>query len=184
MHTKESILESEYLKDISNFNSWYHLVEGEQNNIDNETAIIKSSGLAIEFIENKTVDLCIEACRIYTDAFRHVKNPTDEEIIRGLRTNSDIMKFIDNPSDDVINVAVNIDAKLIKFVPEHKQTEFMKWSCLRRNWMSGEYITNMTEDMVKYYKRADEEHVPWVEPSFLPSGVDKWCIDYRKNKKK
>lgn len=81
----------------------------------NTNLIVQQNGLALQYVENQTPEICLAAVRKNGRALQHVKNQTPEICLAAVRQNPKIEQKIDRHTAALIDKA-RIEAHIEKIV--------------------------------------------------------------------
>lgn len=146
-----------------------------------ETAV-KQNGLAIQYISNKTIPLCLLAVKNNGDALQYIKkqnhnmckeaikqNPDSiryatykdrEDIIRALDYNSKNFEFIEQTEDNII-YALNKNGLLLNMVKNQSYNHCL--TAINQNPHSLQYATSITEDLIELALRKDGTTIKYIK---------------------
>lgn len=91
------------------------------NDINSLTDILKINGLAIQYIQNQTPELCLLAVNNNGLAIQYIQNKTPELCLLAVKNNGLAIKFIENQTEEICIEAVKHDGTLLKFVKRQSE---------------------------------------------------------------
>jgi len=77
---------------------------------------IKENGCPLRYIENPTVEMCLEAVKENGYALQYVKVPTAEIYLEAVKQNGYALRYIKNPSNELCLEAVRTHGEALQYV--------------------------------------------------------------------
>ncbi len=123
----------------------YYFRDLNKQSYDIQKYIINKNGLLLEFIENQTEELCIDAIKNNIYSFKYIKNKTNTINKTILNIDGNMIQYIFNQTKELCNIAINQNINSFKFI-KNKTYELNK-QILNKNGLLLEFIENQTEEL-------------------------------------
>ena len=83
---------------------------------------VKDDGYMLKFIENPTVEMCLEAVRNNGYALQYINNQTEEICLEAVKNSGGVLIYVKEPTEEVCLEAVKQNGYALQYVP----LEFLK----------------------------------------------------------
>ncbi len=122
----------------------------------NALAAVKKDGLALQYVETQTEEICLAAVKHHAYAIQYVKNQTEEMCLIAVKDNYYFLEDIKNQTDKICLAAVNNDSRALIYVKN--QTDEICLAAVQKNGFSLLNVKDKTEEICL----AAVKQNPWV----------------------
>jgi hypothetical protein len=106
---------------------------------------VKQNGLALQFVDNKTLEICLEAVKQNGLALYLVKNQTPEICLEAVKEHGITLQFVENQTPEICLEAVKQNGRALKFV-ENKTLEICL-EAVKQDGFALRFVKNQTPEI-------------------------------------
>ena len=137
---------------------------------------IRRDGVLLRYVEveNKTVEMCLEAVKENSYALRYIKEPTNELCLEAVRNNGYALQYINNPTEEMCLEAVKNSGDALAYIKN--PTEEVCMEAVKKYGQALRYVKNPTKKTCLEAVKQSGYALQYVPLEFLKDDLTE--IDY------